>query len=283
MRSITLLLLLTLALAVRAAQGPPPPPRLVVVDRSGVSTMVGTLPLSTYAPRVSPDGRRIAYDAEGAIWVAELADPGRTARRVAEGAYPLWSGDGRGLFYIVTLAGGRQQMFSVPAAGGTPEMIVADARAPESWSDAAQVLSYITLTGSNYDIRGYVPRDKASIAVAEMPTSEMGSRFSPDGRWLAYESFEHGMPEIYVEPWPRTGTRIRLTTGGGRRPLWSANDGEIFFDRDDQQLYVVAVQTGPAFTAAQPAPLPIKGFIQGGARRQYDLLPDGRFLMMFRP
>jgi serine/threonine-protein kinase len=264
-----------------AAQGPPPPHRLVLVDRAGTTKPLGTLPLSTYAPRISPDGLRIVYDAEGAAWVAELASLS-APRRLARGAYPLWSGDGRQVLFIMAVDG-RERMFSIAAAGGTPEMIVAEARAPESWSDAAQVLSYITLSGTNYDVRGYSLRDKSNIAVAAAPISEMGSRFSPDGRWLAYESFETGMPEVYVEPWPRTGARTRVTTGGGRRPLWSADGAEIVFDRDNAQLYAVRVQLGPTVTVGTPVTLPIKGFIQGGARRQYDLTPDGKFLMMFRP
>ena len=252
-----------------------------MVDRTGTVTPLGTLPVSTFAPRVSSDGRQIVYDAEGAIWIAELT--ALTApRRLTQGAYPLWSGDGLQVLFI-TPRGGREQMFSIPAAGGTPELLIDDARAPESWSDAAQVLSYITFAGNDYDVRGYSLRDRSSIAVAVEPISEMGSRFSPDGTWLAYESFEHGTPEIYLEPWPRNGTRTRLTAGGGRRPLWSADGTEIFFDRDDARIYAVRVQTGTPIRAGTPVALPIKDFIQGGARRQYDLMPDGRFLMLFRP
>lgn len=264
------------------AQLRPAPPRLALVDRAGTMMTVGTMPLSTFAPRVSPDGRRLVYDAEGAIWIADLADL-KAARRLAPGLFPLWSGDGSQVLFIDAVKG-VQQMFSIPADGSRPaEMLIADARAPESWSDAAQVLSYITLTGTNYDVRGYSLRERRNIPVAAAEsTSEMGSRFSPDGRWLAYESFETGTPEVYLEPWPKTGARTRVTTGGGRRPLWSADGTEIFFDRDDTQLYAVRVQIGPTVTVGTPVMLPIKGFIQGGARRQYDLTPDGNFLMLFR-
>ncbi len=277
---LTLTVMVSLVIPL-AAQSPPPSPRLAIVDRAGAMTTLGTLPASTYAPRISPDGTHVAYDAEFAVWIADLTNLA-APRRLAQGAYPLWSGDGRQVLFIAP-RGGREQMFSIPAAGGTPEMLIADARAPESWSDRARVLSYITLNGTNYDVRGYSLRDTTSIAVAVEPISEMGSRFSPDGTWLAYESFEHGTPEIYLEPWPKTGNRTRLTTGGGRRPLWSADGTEIFFDRDDRQIYAVRVQMGPTVRAGTPVALPITGFIQGGARRQYDLMPDGRFLMLFRP
>jgi hypothetical protein len=184
------------------------------------------------------------------------------------------------VFFIVP-NGSKERMFSIAAAGGEAEMVIEEARAPESWSDAAQVLSYITLSGTNYDVRGYSLRDKSLVPIAVQPVSEMGSRFSPDGRWLAYESFEHGAPEIYVEPWPRMGARTRVTTGGGRRPVWSSDGREIVFDRDDRQLYSIRVQGTSPLSFTEPTALPIKGFIQGGARRQWDVLPDGRMLMMF--
>ena len=56
----------------------------------------------------------------------------------------------------------------------------------------------------------------------------------------------------------------------------------MFFDAGDQQLYVVPIQVGATFSAGTPTPLPIRGFVQAGVgRRMYDLLPDGRFVMMF--
>jgi serine/threonine-protein kinase len=279
-KCLTLAIVVVVVL-VAGAQVPPPGPRLTLVDRAGTVTTLGTLPLSTFAPRLSPDGRQIVYDA-GGIWIASLAKLDER-RRLGPGQFPLWSGDGRQILFILDVEG-RQQMFSMPAAGGAdPQMLIADARAPESWSDAAGVLSYITLSGTNYDVHGLSLRDRTHIAVAADPgTSEMSSRFSPNGRWPAYESSETGGPEIYIEPWPRTGARTRVTTGGGRRPVWSADGSEMFFDREDAQLYAMPVQLGPTITAGAPVTLPIRGFVQGPGRRQYDITADGRFLMLFR-
>jgi hypothetical protein len=76
---------------------------------------------------------------------------------------------------------------------------------------------------------------------------------------------------------------VQITTQGAFRPLWSADMREMFFDDGKQQLFVVPIRTEPALAVAgAPVPLPIKGFIQTGVgRRMYDLLPDGRFLMIF--
>jgi eukaryotic-like serine/threonine-protein kinase len=257
--------------------------QLVLVDRAGATKPLGKLPPTAFAPRVSPDGRQIVFDAQGAIWIADLNDI-ETPRRLASGAFPLWSGDGSRVLFIVG-QGETQQLFWQAADGsGKPELLIADARAPESWSASAQVLTYITLKGANYDVQAYSLRDRTSTPLAAKPEAiEMGSRFAPDGRWIAYESSETGTREIYVEPFPQTGARTKITSGGGRRPLWSPDGREIFFDRDDAQLYAVPITLGSTVTVGAPVTLPIKGFLQGAARRMYDVTPDGKsFLLLFR-
>jgi Tol biopolymer transport system component len=278
MTSRTLLLLLCLS-APLAAQ---PSLRLVLVDRAGMMTTVGTPPPSTFAPRISPNGRQIVYDAEGQIWIAEVPNFA-SPRRLAAGSFPMWSGDGARVLYIVG-GGESQQLFWQAADGrGEAEMLIASARAPESWSEAAQALTYITNSGgANYDVWSFSIRDRKSSPIAATADPvEMGSRLSPDGRWVAYEAGQAGTRQIYVEPFPQTGSRSKVTTG--RRPLWSPDGKELFFDRDDAQLYVVPIQTTPTVTVGTPVALPIKGFLQGGARRMYDITPDGKqFLMLFR-
>jgi len=260
------------------------PMRLALVDRAGAVTTLGTLPPSTFAPRISPNGRQVVYDAEGAIWVADLTNID-SPRRLASGAYPMWSGDGSRILFIVGAGDGQQLFWQAADGRGDAELLVASARAPESWSTAAQVVTYITLQGgSNYDVWALSLRDRTLEPIAAKPDAlEMGSRLSPDGRWLAYESSEPGAREIYVEPFPQTGARTKVTAGGGRRPLWSPDGAELFFDRDDARLYAVPIQVQPLVKVGTPVALPVQGFLQGGARRMYDITPDGKqFLMLFR-
>jgi len=256
--------------------------QLVQVDRTGATKVLGKMPPTTFAPRISPNGRQVVFDALAQVWIADL-DNLSSPRRLTGGFYPMWSGDGTRVLFIVG-AGEQQQMFWMAADGsGQPELLVPDARAPESWSAAAQVMTYITLKGgTNYDVFAYSLRDRTSSLIAGRPDSaEMSSRLSPDGRWIAYESTEAGSRDIFVEPFPANGLRVRVTPG--RRPVWSPDAKEIFFDRDDAQLYVVPITLGPSPTVGAPAPLPIKGFMQGGGRRMYDITPDGKhFLMLFR-
>jgi Tol biopolymer transport system component len=256
--------------------------RLDLVDRAGRVTTLGLMPPGTFAPRVSPNGRQVAFDADRSIWIADLKDLANP-RRLATGLFPMWSADGTRVLFIVGEENAQQLFWQAADGSGKPELLVESARAPESWSTAAQVLTYITRAGdANYDVWSYSLSDrKPSPLVATSDPMEMGSRLSPDGRWLAYESGMSGTRDIYLEPFPQTGSRTKVTSG--RRPLWSPDGKEIFFDRDDGQLYVVSIQVGPTVTVGAPTALPIKGFIQGNARRMYDITPDGKqFLMLFR-
>jgi Tol biopolymer transport system component len=273
------LLLIVLSAVSLSAQAPESM-QLVQVDRTGAAKTLGRLPPTTFAPRISPNGRQVVFDALAQVWIADL-DNLSAPRRLAAGLYPMWSGDGTRILFIVGT--GEQQMFWMAADGsGQPELLVPDARAPESWSATAQVMTYITLQGgTNYDVFAFSLRDRTSSPIATRPDAlEMSSRLSPDGRWIAYESTEAGPREIFVEPFPQSGLRVRVTQG--RRPVWSPDGKEIFFDREDSQLYVIPITLGSSPTVGTPTPLPIKGFLQGGGRRMYDITPDGKqFLMLF--
>jgi len=256
--------------------------QLVLVDRTGATKPLGRMPPTTFAPRLSPDGRQVVFDAQGTIWIASLDNLG-SPRRLGAGAYPLWSADGSRVLFIIPVAGKEQMFWQAADGSGQAELLIDDARAPESWSAAAQVFTYITLKGgTNYDVFAYSLRDRTTAPVAaKTDSAEMSSRLSPDGRWIAYESTESGSREIVIEPFPQTGARTTVTSG--RRPVWSPDASELFFDREDSQLYVVKVQLGPTISVGTPVALPIKGFMQGGGRRMYDITPDGKhFLMLFR-
>ncbi len=259
---------------------------LVLVDRDGRKTPVGSVPLYTFAPRISPDGKRVAYDIEdGTVWIAELFKAGANLaapRKATAGRdhYPMWSASGDQIVFIVDEKDQQALYMQRSDGSGTAERL-ATARAPESWSAPNQMISFITLS-NYYSIWTYSMRDKKASVLIDTPgVTQHSSRFSPDGKWIAYTSLETGRFEVFVQPFPRTGAKFQVTKQGGGHALWSPDGKELFFD-NNQQLFAVSVQTSGTFSTGTPVPLPIRGFIQGDARRQYDLMPDGKqFLMMF--
>lgn len=268
--------------------------QMAFVDLNGNIKPLRKVPSSIFGPRISPDGKRVAYRDGAAVWIADLSSEAPPRRLTTEpGEAPIWSPDGDRIVYI-SIYDGREALFSRRSDGsGSPELLVDRARAPESWSAVNQAISFITLVGpagdaGDYDIWTYsLQTKKATPLIVIPPSAQSGSRFSPDGKWMAYESNESGRAQIYVEPYPRTGQRFQITKGGGARPLWAPDSSRLYFDNNalnPTQINYVNVRLQPEFTFTGLQSLPVSGFVQpsGTIRRQYDITPDGQqFLMTF--
>lgn len=120
----------------------------------------------------------------------------------------------------------------------------------------------------------------------QTPAAEAAPRFSPNGRWIAYQSTtETGRQEVYVSPFPGPGGRVQVSTAGGTHPRWRSDGSEIFYiSTSDNKLMAAAVNgQGSAFRVGV-----VKALFdisqRAGARNQYayqyDVTPDGqRFLL----
>jgi Tol biopolymer transport system component len=270
---------------------------LALVNVDGTKTVVGQLPPSVYAPRVSPDGKRIAFETRDLtgpdgprLWTAELSN--LAARKVLPLVVgqinwaPMWTPDGERLVFIVSGRDRPDAVYWRRADGtGDAEHLI-DTRAGEGWMAGGKQLRFLTLkeTAGNPDY-GIAVLDMSSRKVTpiiDLPDSaQHSSAVSPDGKWMAYASNETGRYEVWIEPLPQTGTRHQVTREGGSHPLWLPDGQALYFDRD-HQMFRLAVNMKDMSARAEPTPLPIKGFAQAEYRRQFDLMPNGReFLMLF--
>jgi hypothetical protein len=105
---------------------------------------------------------------------------------------------------------------------------------------------------------------------------------SPDGRWLAFVSSETGQNEIYLAAFPGSGSRRQVSVEGGREPLWGRDGRELVY-RSGTRMFAVPVDTNRGFSAAKPRVLFEGRYVLGGLDvmgLDYDLAPDGRFLML---
>lgn len=270
---------------------------LALVDLQGRKKVLGTLPASVFAPRVSPDGRQVAFEladlapAQGAatvrLYIAALdhLDARRALPMVGTGRNwaPVWSTDGTRLAFLVN--GDRPDALYWRRADGTGEAeALVEGRSVEGLYEGDRKLVFITLTGNrDYGISLLDMTTKSVTGLVDRPGSEQhSSRLSNDGRWIAYVSNETGRQEIWLEPLPQTGARYRITQHGGRHPLWSPDGGHLYFDQDGQMFGVEIFLGAQTPKISEPKGLPIRDFQQGDLRRQFDLLPDGKhFLMLF--
>jgi serine/threonine-protein kinase len=205
------------------------------VDRKGVAQPFAAPPAPHFSPRVSPDGRRVAVAMRrGAsritdVWVYE-APRGTASRLTFEGGGgPVWSPDGKRIVY------GSGSLFVISAGGsGRPERLLTSeyVQGPSSWASATNTIAFVQPTG---------PDGRSGIWALRMdgerrPELFLESRFalthpdfSPDGRFIAYVSNESGTAEVYVQPYPGPGEKVRISTAGGTEPIWTANGRELLY------------------------------------------------------
>jgi Tol biopolymer transport system component len=270
---------------------------LALVDVDGTKTVLGQLPPSVYAPRVSPDGKRVAFETRDPsgpdgprLWTAEMSNiAGRKPLPLVVGQInwaPMWTPDGERLVFIVSGRDRPDAVYWRRADGtGDAEHLI-DTRAGEGWIAGGKQMRFLTLNESagnrDYGIAVFDMSSRKVTPIIDLPNSaQHSSAVSPDGTWMAYASNETGRYEVWIEPFPQTGTRYQITRDGGSHPMWLPDGQALYFDRD-HQMFRLTVNTKDMSSRAEPTPLPITGFAQAEYRRQFDLMPGGRqFLVLF--
>ena len=117
------------------------------------------------------------------------------------------------------------------------------------------------------------------------PFTEGDAKFSPDGRWIAYNSNETGSSEIYVQPFPGApsgpGGKWQISTRGGVEPVGARNGRQLYY-RSEEKMMAVAVEAAPSFAASKPKVVFEGRYLASpGNYAYYDVSPDGqRFLMI---
>lgn len=122
------------------------------------------------------------------------------------------------------------------------------------------------------------PGAKPAPFVRERFDQQRG-RFSPNTRWVAYDSDESGQYEVYVRSFPEPREKLRISTGGGTYPEWGPGGRELFYLSRDRKLMVVTLKLDGT---SPEASLPRELFaLQADEQRNpYEITPDGqRFLV----
>jgi serine/threonine-protein kinase len=269
---------------------------LAWVDRQGHEEALPAEPRPYRYPRVSPDGSRVAIEAQDQdndIWIWEFARATLTRLTFTpeNELSPLWTPDGQRVVFQTQRP--RASNVYQQAANGTgaierlttgPNRQLPDAFTPDG---KALVYSEIDAKG-NYDIfLQSLDGNRASKPLLNTPFNEQNADLSPDGRWMVYQSNQSGQDEVYVRPFPRVDDgRWQISVGGGSRPVWARNGRELFYLGPVGAMMTAAVQSQTSFSAGSPTKL-FEGSSYGWTLtvgRHYDVAPDARrFLMIKQP
>ncbi len=282
--------------------------QLTWFDRSGaVRGSVGTPDGTLFEPRVAPDGRRAVVaraTAQGFnIWLLDGARMSRLTFGATIDFDPVWSPDGTRLVFTSNPSGtfDLYQTLVNGAVGDEQPLLSAGQvkipGAPTSWSPDGRFLLYDSGTPQTGADIWVVPMAGAPTpsVFLKTPFDEEWGVFSPDGRWVAYQSNESGRFEIYVRPFHPPGVpkdsnaasgamQWQVSTAGGIYPKWQRDGKEIdYIDPSGAMMAAPITVRGAQLAAGTPVTLFQTRIFNGGeastAGREYDVAPDGRFLI----
>jgi Tol biopolymer transport system component len=262
----------------------------VVLRRLGVPENAGP-----GYPSLSPDGRRAAMqrtvDGNTDIWTLDLdrSTPVRFTTEPEPDIGALWSPHGDRIVYS-SLQAGYFQLFEKPIAGADRTLLLSTPAHKQvtDWSHDGRFLLFRTVAVTpvpDMDIWALPLDTRQPFPVVRTRFEERDGQFSPDGRWVAYQSDESGRDEIYVQPFPGPGTRTRISPGGGVQVRWRANGRELFYLTLEGELVAVpiALDAGdaiPRVGAVEPLFRAPVGSPLGVSLHKYVVSQDGqRFLL----
>jgi Tol biopolymer transport system component len=151
--------------------------------------------LRDYEPRLSPNGRKIAFASNRTgpteLWTADSDGSNQvqlTDLKASISAGARWSPDGHYIVFLSTFIGGQQDIFVVPSSGGAPRRLT------------------------------------------ENPAHDTAPAWSRDGNWIYFGSNRSGDFQIWKMP-STGGEAVQLTKKGGYAPLDSTDGRFVYYAR----------------------------------------------------
>jgi serine/threonine protein kinase len=263
--------------------------QLVWMDREGRQTSIAEI--SALSALISPDGNQIVFDEFDRnrpgwdIWKYDVKRHVKTrfsfSKDLDYARWPLWSPDGSKIIYTTGNSTVRSSVLMKLSDGSGREDTVIEAvdywHATGMSPDGRFILfdKIVQKTGKSQaffvDVRG----DHKPVLLVPSEYNVDQAHFSPDGRWIVYQSDESGRYEVYLKTFQEEGAKYQISLQGGSKPNWRGN--EIFYETENK-LWVVGVTiSGKTPTFGTPRELFNSGEIQ-----IFDITKDGKSFLAGR-
>ncbi len=222
---------------------------------------------STFA--LSLDGKQAAVSRTDSqlglktnLWLLDLTRGGASTRFTFDAAvdqFPVFSPDG-GRIIFASSRDGPRNLYQKLTSGAKDEVALLksdETKRPYSWSRDGRFLLYTVQTAKTNDDVWILSMDGSRKPMLFQGTEfdEIEAQFSPDGRWIAYQSDETGRYEVYVREFslgsdgkPEATAKHQISSGGGFGPRWRDDGKELIYASLDLKTILSAeINTKPAF------------------------------------
>jgi eukaryotic-like serine/threonine-protein kinase len=260
-------------------------------DRDGKREGRQGEPIFGSNPRLSPDGQRIIamlfdFQAGGTdLWLYDSALTRKTrfTFNPAFDSNPVWSPDGRSIIFSSDRRTRLMyDMYRKDASGARDEELVFESnenKRASSCSTDGRFLAYSRLEGPGGKADIWVlplTGERKPFPFTQTPQfDETHAQFSPDGRFIAYESDESGTRQVYVAAFPEPGGKQQVSTSGGEDPVWRRDGKELFF-LSSGRMMAAEVKTNGSSLDIGNAQLLFDAHSGFGGFAHYDVTPDGK-------
>jgi eukaryotic-like serine/threonine-protein kinase len=235
--------------------------QLVWYDRSGKKLGAASKTGDYLDLRLSPDGKRVAiaqFDYQSRnydIWIHDFSRdvPTRFTFDPAFHRLPIWSPDGLQIIFASN-RGGHWNICRKAASGAGTEDILLDSNVNKiatDWSPDGTRIAFFTTGDRKTNSDSWIlnlPSSQTGARAEAIPflrtefSEGQGATFSPDGKWVAYQSDQSGKNEVYVRPLSGPGGERQISTAGGTRPHWRRNGKEIYYLGEDGKFTAAEIR-----------------------------------------
>ncbi len=172
-------------------------------------------------------------------------------------------------------------MYEIPEDGsGTAQLLrQGDNLSPESWSPDGHLVYMDFAKGAPY-LMIYSAADQQ---VREL-TIGGEADFSPDGKWIVYIGpGTVAFRDVFIQPFPGPGPRIQVSVAGGAQPRWSRDGKQVFYMAPDSRMMAATFDSKTKVVGASRALFQTRIVAPSFVDHQFDIAPDGRFLINSLP
>ena len=259
-----------------------------LAGRDGSREPVPLAPGTYVIGRFSPNGQEAVFDSRSGdldLWVWDFTRK-LPARRLTFGTssdqYPVWSRDGKSIYYT-TPAEGQRSIYrrasdgagEAVRIGSYDALIFATAITPDDKTLLAHITTGWTKMAQGIYTIGTDGKSPPQLLIPGNDGNATNATLSSDGKWIAYQLEKGNRSEIIVHPFPNIAGGRWQVVDWGSHPVFSWRDNELFYRDRDRRLVSVRVKTTPTFSTDSPVVVLENAFLPGPGR-PYDVSPDGK-------